>query len=197
MINTPTIETDRLILRRFTPEDIPALLAIQGDGEVNRFVPWFTLKTLEDAKAFYERRFASVYAQERGYQYAICLKEDNVAIGDIHVDMGEAHDLGYGLHRDFWHRGIATEAARAVVEQARRDGIPFVTATHDVNNPRSGGVMRNIGMKYCYTYEERWMPKDIMVHFRMYQLNLDGQDDRVYRGYWEMYEKHFVEEGQR
>ena len=194
MINTPRIETERLILRRFTPEDIPALLEIQKNEEVNRFVPWFPLKTIEDAKAFYEKRYASVYARERGYQYAICLKENDVPVGYIGVEMGEAHDLGYGLHRDFWHRGIVTEAARAVVEQVKQDGVPFVTATHDVNNPRSGGVMRNIGMKYCYTYEERWMPKDIMVHFRMYQLNLDGNDERVYRGYWEKYEKHFIEE---
>ena len=48
-------------------------------------------------------------------------------------------------------------------------------------------------MRYCYTYREQWQPKDIPVDFRMYQLNLDGEEGRVYRGYWEKY-PHFIEE---
>lgn len=39
--------------------------------------------------------------------------------------------------------------------------------------------MKRIGMEYQYSYEEQWQPKDILVTFRMYQLNLDGQEDRV------------------
>lgn len=109
--------------------------------------------------------------------------------------MEEHHDLGYGLCKEFWHRGIATEAARAVIEQVKRDGMPFVTATHDRNNPRSGGVMRNVGMRYRYSYEEQWQPKDIPVVFRMYQLNLDGVESRVYRGYWDNSTVRFVETG--
>ncbi len=192
--NTPVIETERLILRPFTPEDIPALLEIHRDEEVNRFLPWFPLKTMEDARRFYEERYAPKYARPWGYDYAICLKQDNVPVGYVNIDMGEAHDLGYGLRKEFWHQGIVSEAAAAVVERAKKDYLPFVTATHDVSNPRSGAVMRKIGMKYCYTYEEQWMPKNITVHFRMYQLNLDGNDDRVYGGYREKYDKHFIEE---
>ena len=76
----------------------------------------------------------------------------------------------------------------------KKDGILYITATHDRNNPRSGGVMRNIGMKYCYSYEEQWQPKNFPVILRMYQLNLDGREDRVYRKYWNIYDRHFVEE---
>ena len=64
--------------------------------------------------------------------------------------------------------------------------IPYITATHDVLNSRSGHVMKAIGMKYCYTYTEHWMPKDIDVNFRMYQMNFDGSDF-VYQKYWNMY----------
>ena len=45
--------------------------------------------------------------------------------------------------------------------------------------------MEKLSMRYCYTYREQWQPKDIPVDFRMYQLNLDGEEGRVYRGYWE------------
>lgn len=53
--------------------------------------------------------------------------------------------------------------------------------------------MRRLGMKYRYSYEERWQPKDLTVTFRMYQLNLDGNKDRVYRDYWDASDVHFVE----
>ena len=53
--------------------------------------------------------------------------------------------------------------------------------------------MRNIGMKYQYSYEEQWQPKNIPVVFRMYQLNFDGNQERVYKKYWDAYEMHFIE----
>ena len=53
--------------------------------------------------------------------------------------------------------------------------------------------MKKAGMKYEYSYEEQWQPKNIRVTFRMYQLNLDGQKDRVYRKYWEISDVHYIE----
>ena len=107
--------------------------------------------------------------------------------------MEEPHDFGYGLRKEFWHKGIVTEAGQSVIRQVKKDGLPYITATHDRNNPRSGGVMRNVGMKYQYSYEEQWQPKDFPVIFRMYQLNLDGNEDRVYDKYWNISAVHFVE----
>ena len=80
-----------------------------------------------------------------------------------------------------------------MVAKLKQDGLPYLTATHDQNNPRSGGVMQNIGMRYCYSYQEQWQPKDILVTFRLYQLNLDGREERVYRNYWDSSVVHFVE----
>ena len=113
--------------------------------------------------------------------------------GYIKVDLEEPHDFGYGFRKEFWHRGIATEAGKAVVEQVKKDGLAYITATHDKNNPRSGNVMKKLGMKYCYSYEEQWQPKDFPVIFRMYQLNFDGNTDFVYQKYWNESEKHFIE----
>lgn len=195
-MNTPTIQTERLILRKFTKNDLEALYAIYSDKEANTFLPWFPLKTLAEAEAFYEVHFASKYALETAYNYAICLKENNVPIGYVNVSTEDGFDFGYGLRKDFWHQGIITEASRAVVAQLKKDGIPYITATHDVNNPRSGGVMKQLGMKYQYSYKEQWQPKDLLVTFRMYQLNLDGNEDRVYKKYWDASSEHFVETDQ-
>lgn len=192
-MNTPTLNTPRLILRKFTWQDLEAIYKIYSDIEVNRFLPWFPLKTLEDAKLFYRERFESEYMREHAYNYAVCLKTDNIPVGYIHTNMDDSHDFGYGLCRELWHRGIATEAGEAVIEQLRADGIPYITATHDVNNPGSGRVMKRLGMKYQYSYQEQWQPKNFPVIFRMYQLNLDGDESRVYKKYWDNYAVHFVE----
>jgi RimJ/RimL family protein N-acetyltransferase len=98
------------------------------------------------------------------------------------------------LKKEYWHKGIITEASKAVVEQVKKSGIPYITATHDVNNPGSGNVMKNIGMTYCYSYEEQWQPKNFPVIFRMYQLNFDGQNERVYQKYWDKNPNHFIED---
>ena len=195
MGDTSRLETERLILRRFTPWDVEALLLIYSDEKTNRFLPWFPIRTKAEAERLLRERYLSAYERQEGYGYAVCLREDDRPVGYVHVSPGDSHDLGYGLRSDCWGRGIATEAAGAVLEQLRRDGVPFVTATHDVENPRSGAVMRRLGMRYCYSYGEQWQPKDLWVIFRMYQLNLDGQAGRVYRGYWNRYEKHCIEAG--
>jgi hypothetical protein len=62
-----------------------------------------------------------------------------------------------------------------------------------VNNPRSGNVMKNIGMTYRYSYEEQWQPKNKLVTFRMYQLNFSDLGDWVYKTYWNEHPIHFVE----
>ena len=192
-MNTPTLETERLILRKFTQEDMESLFLILKDEEVNKFLPWYPMNNIEETKKFYEERFAAKYEQPQAYAYAVCLKTDNLPIGYIKVDMEEHHDFGYAMRKEFWRKGIATEAGMAVVEQVKKDGLPYITATHDRNNPRSGEIMRKVGMNYCYSYEEQWQPKNFPVIFRMYQLNFNGNDNFVYKKYWNMYSNHFIE----
>lgn len=159
-MNTPILETSRLILRKFTERDMEALFLILKDEEANKFLPWYPVKDLEETRRFYQERYAAKY----------------------------------GLRKEFWHRGIATEAGGAVIAQVRKDGLPYITATHDRNNPRSGNVMRKLGMTYRYSYEELWQPKNFPVIFRMYQLNLNGDNEFVYRKYWDEATNHFVED---
>ncbi|MBE6011416.1 MAG: GNAT family N-acetyltransferase [Lachnospiraceae bacterium] len=190
--NTPTIETKRLILRKFTEEDVHDFLKIMSDKEVNTFLPWFPLENLSEAKEFLEKNYLSYYEKASAYRYAICLKESNRPIGYVNLSGGESNDFGYGLRKEFWHKGIVTEAAKTVIEKIKNAGYLYITATHDVNNPRSGEVMKRLGMSYCYSYIENWQPKDIFVTFRMYQLNFNKNDEQIYMGYWNRYENHFV-----
>lgn len=189
--NTPTIKTERLILRKFTKDDAQALFEILNDPEVNIFLPWFASKSLDETKVFLQKRFLSYYDKPSIYRYAICLQEDNIPIGYAWLSDNESCDFGYGLKKEFWHMGIVTEAAKAVVERIKNAGYRYITATHDINNPRSGNVMKKIGMDYRYSYDELWQPKNFMVTFRMYQIDFNG-NEQTYTGYQKIHH-HFIE----
>ncbi len=140
------LETERLVLRKFGKGDMEALYLLLRDREVNAFLPWFAVNSMRETEEFYEKRF-----EGKMHYYAICLKQDDYPVGYIKMDMDDSHDFGYALRREFWGRGIVTEAGAALVERLKKDGIPYITATHDRNNPKSGNVMRRLGMKYCYS----------------------------------------------
>ena len=72
------------------------------------------------------------------YAAAVCFRKDGVPIGYVHIGADDSHDLGYALRSEFWRRGIASEACAAAIAQARAAGIPYLTATYDIDNPRSG-----------------------------------------------------------
>lgn len=182
------IETNRLILRRFEERDMEAIYLLFSDKEVNTFLPWYPVKDMNEANDFFETRLKG-----RKYCFAVCRKDQDYPIGYVHTEEDDSHDFGYALREEYWHQGITNEASHAVVALLKKDGLPYITATHDTNNPRSGAVMQRIGMKYCYSYREQWQPKNFPVIFRMYQLNLDGQKDRVYQKYRDLYPEHFIE----
>lgn len=74
-MNTPTLNTQKLILRKFNENDLEAFCDIFSNKEVNQFLPWFPLKNLDEAKSFYQERYAFIYQKKQGYVYAICLKK--------------------------------------------------------------------------------------------------------------------------
>ena len=174
-------------LRPFTIDDIDAIYAIFKDKEANTYLPWFPLKSKDEALAFFKDR----YLKETGYHYAICLKENNIPFGYVSINTEDkSNDLEFGMIKEYWHKGYTSEAVAKVISQAQQDGLEYLTAVHDSNNLRSGKVMKNVGMKYCYSYEE---PKNVNVIFRMYQINLRCDLQFVYKGYWKRFPNHFIE----
>lgn len=156
-----------------------------SDLDVNRFLPWFTLKSVDEAEAFYFKIREQIEAG--GFFKAICLKGKDVPIGYIDLAGGNAHDFGYALKKEFWRRGIVTEAGIAFIGflKAKLD-LPYITATHDVLNPNSGRVMQKLGLSYRYSYREQWQPKNLSVIFRMYQLDLK-EGNGSFAGYRQKY----------
>ena len=193
--NTPTLPTDRLILRRFALHDDKALFALLRDEEVNRFLPWwFPFASLGQAQAHLQSFYLDSYRLPFGCRYAVCMRGNDVPIGYVHLSQTDSHDFGYALRRECWGQGIIPEAGRAVLAWLKGQGLPFVTATHDRENPNSGRVLQKLGLRYCYSYTEQWQPKNIEVVFRLYQLDLNGGPHPDYRAYRERF-PHFAEKG--
>lgn len=192
--NTIDIFTKRLVLRRFTLNDAVPMFEILRDKDTNVFLPWLAHENISQTKEFLQKRFIDKYSEPTGYRYAICLKDSSLPIGYACLSGDESNDFGYCVAKKYWHKGIGFEATKAVVARIENAGYEFITATHDINNPNSGEIMKKRGMKYKYSYVEQWQPKDIAVTFRMYQLNFNNENTHTYAEYWNKYESHFIEE---
>lgn len=151
--NTPTLETDRLILRKFNDNDIDDMFLLYSNEDVNKFLPFFPLKTRNEVENYLYNSILPFYKKDIAYNYAISQKADNRVIGYVHInDIGNSNDIGYALRKEFWHKGITSEACAAIIERLKKVSFPFITATHDIHNPYSGEVMKKIGMSYRYSY---------------------------------------------
>lgn len=158
-LGTKTIETPRLILRRFTLEDAPAMYANwASDPEVTKFLTWPAHENLGISQLVL-RDWCAQYGDESYYQWAIVLKEFGQPIGSIAVvsqnEQAQSVHIGYCLGRQWWHRGIMSEALNAIIAFFfDKVGVLRIDSRHDPRNPNSGAVMRKCGMTYEGTHRQ-------------------------------------------
>lgn len=75
--NTPTLYTERLILRKFTDKDVDDMFLLYSDEDVNRFLPWYPMKTKEEVKKYLFDTILPFYEKDVAYSYAIAQKTNN------------------------------------------------------------------------------------------------------------------------
>lgn len=153
-LGTVTLETQRLLLRRFSVDDAQAMYVNwASDPEVTRYLTWPTHQSTMDSKGILED-WVSHYREADYYQWAIVPKDnDNQPIGSIavvaHDNQVEKATVGYCIGRSWWHQGITSEALKAVIDYLLVEvGMRRVDAYHDPRNPHSGNVMKKCGMAY-------------------------------------------------
>lgn len=150
---THTIETKRLLLRKFMVEDAEAMFQNwASDKEVTKFLTWPAYTSLDTAIHILNE-WTTFYEKPDFYQWAIVPKNLNEPIGSISVvsinEKTQMAEIGYCIGRPWWNRGITSEALRAVINfMFDQVGANRIQAKHDVNNPHSGLVMKKCGMKY-------------------------------------------------
>ena len=151
------LRTARLVLRPIVPADRVALHRLWTDPDVRRFL-WddrvIDLATVDGVIA----ASAATFANEGFGHFALCESAGGPlsGTGGLHrYAPGAEPELLYSLAPERWGRGLATEAARAVVEDAfARLGMPRVLARADVPNRDSVRVMERLGMTYAGEREE-------------------------------------------
>ncbi len=162
-MNTPTLETERLLLRRFTEADIDALFMPFLRDEVNTFLRG-SRQVRRGRAAVLRGAVRGRLRPSRGYAYAVCLKAGGGPIGYIKVEMDDSYDFGYALQRPFWGAGTC-HGGRQGGRGAGAGGRPALHHGHARRQqpPQRRAVMRRLGMKYCYSYKEQWQPKNFPV----------------------------------
>ena len=172
---TKTIETERLLLRRFQQSDAAAMFRNwESDPKVTEFLQWQTAKGIEEAEKVL-REWIHGYSNPDFYQWAIVLKEIGEPIGSISVvgknDELDMVHIGYCIGSKWWHRGITSEALQALIPFFFEEvGVNRIESQHDPNNPNSGKVMKKCGLKYEGTLRQAdWNNKGI-VDACMYSL---------------------------
>ena len=150
---TQTIETERLILRRFRIEDAQAMYERwASDSQVTRFLTWPVHADAGVTKQLLAM-WTQAYEKPDYYQWAITIKaQDDLPVGSMavvfHDDKCRKAEVGYCIGRAWWHQGITSEALEAVIGFLFDElGMERVEARHDVNNPNSGAVMEKCGMR--------------------------------------------------
>lgn len=152
-LGTKTIETERLILRRFAVEDAEQMYENwASDAEVTKFLLWPTHADVEATRKLLGS-WVDAYEKEDKYEWCIVLKEKNEPIGSIGaVGLNEkvkSAEVGYCIGRAYWHKGYTSEALAAVMKFLLEEvGVERIEARHDPKNPHSGDVMKKCGLRY-------------------------------------------------
>ena len=167
----PTLETERLVLRPLRISDARDLYAYARDPEVSRYVLWSPHTSLAQSRQFLR---AAIRQYRRGMpgSFAITLRENGRMIGTVGFMWVNweyrSGAVGYSLGREYWNRGLMTEALRAVVAFGFDDlRLNRIEAQHDTDNPASGRVMEHVGMRCEGILRQRLMNKGKFVDVRL------------------------------
>lgn len=149
----PDLQTDRLVLRRWRPEDRHAFVAMNADPEVMRYFPG----TLDRAtsEAWFERMNDGL--EEDGFGlWAVARRADEawlgmtgLAVPSFTAPFTPCVEVGWRFPVSSWGHGYATEAARATVAYGFGPvGLDEILSWTTVTNQRSRAVMERLGMTH-------------------------------------------------
>lgn len=173
----PTLETQRLLLRKVAMTDAPDLFAYGRDHEVARHVLWEAYRSETDAR-MYVRFLQRQYRSGQPSSWGIVHKAHLKVIGTIGF-MWWNHDhnsaeVGYSLARAYWNQGIMSEVLTEMLRFGfEAMGLHRIEAQHECDNPASGRVMEKVGMRHEGTLRGRLYNKGRYVDVELYAILRD------------------------
>ena len=174
-LGTIELDTERLILRRFSIDDAENMFKNWvNDDEVTKYLTWPTHKNIDETKYVIENIWLKNYSKNDFYNWVIIFKEINEPIGSIGVvkqddDIKMVH-IGYCIGKQWWNKGIVSEALNELIKFFfEKVGVNRIESRFDPNNQNSGKVMEKCGMKY-------------EGHMKQADKNNQGIVDTIYYG---------------
>jgi RimJ/RimL family protein N-acetyltransferase len=147
------IETERLLLRPYTPADFDGLLAIQSRADVNRWL-YSEPRGAEEVRAILERKLGETALRDEGDTLAVAaeLRATGAMIGGciLHWTSREHRvgEIGFIFHPDHHGHGYATEAARPLLEFGFATvGLHRIVGRLEARNLASARVLEKLGMR--------------------------------------------------
>lgn len=157
------LETERLILRPFTRDDVDLLVELDSDPDVMWYINRGRPTSRKEIENIILPRFLEYYELFDGYgTWATIEKPTGQFIGWVSLrpkdgDPPDEPELGYRLRKSAWGRGYATEASRALIDKAFSElGARRVYAETMAVNWPSRRVMERVGLRYVRTFYEEF-----------------------------------------
>jgi RimJ/RimL family protein N-acetyltransferase len=157
------LETERLLLRRFTEADVPNLVELDSDPEVMRFINGGRPTPREEVENELLPAFLGHYERYAGYGFwAAIEKSSGRFLGWFHLrpyhEAAPAEvELGYRLRRSAWGQGYATEGSGALIEKGFAElGAERVFASTMVVNVASRRVLEKAGLRFVRVFHQPW-----------------------------------------
>src|SRR5215471_6561400 len=157
------LETERLVLRRFTMADADDLVNLDADPDVMRYVTGGVPTFRDEIENEVLPAFLGYYQRYKGFGFwAAVEKTTGEFLGWFHfrprqdADPGEV-ELGYRLRKSAWGKGYATEGSRALICTGFTEfGVQRVVAAAMAVNMASRRVMEKSGLKLVRTFHQPW-----------------------------------------
>ena len=148
----PILETDRLILRKISFEDLIDMHTYCSNEKVARYCTWNKHESLADTEEFV-RFILNKYELDQYALWGIEDKETGTLIGTIDFvhwqPKQQIAEIGYAISQAYWGRGIVTEAAKAVIAFGFEEmDLVRIQAKCLIENVGSARVMEKVGMSY-------------------------------------------------
>lgn len=157
------LETERLILRQFTADDVDNLFELDNDPDVMFYITGGRTTTRADVETDILPAFLSYYQRFGGYGFwAAVERSTGDFLGWFHFRPGEGHpedepELGYRLRKSAWGKGYAAEGSIALIRKGFTElSVRRVAAETMVVHTGSRRVMEKAGMRAARTFHQDW-----------------------------------------
>jgi RimJ/RimL family protein N-acetyltransferase len=174
-LNLPIdIETERLAIRAVEERDLVALLSVNGDEAVTRYLSYQSWKSVEDGAAWLER-MRKIEASGTAVQLVVVERTSGHAVGTCllfrHEEASARAELGYALGHQHWGKGYMREALSSLIAHAFSvQALRRLEAEVNPVNSASCRLLEELGFKKEGLLRKRWLEKGVVYDTNFYGL---------------------------